>query len=94
MAAVGDDRKQDVVALLGFALPLFDLPDPLSQNPLVGLEGGACGNGDNLALAAGDLRELETLSKLRLQDDIGEVPKHRDELRDVDEFSEAADRLV
>ena len=87
MAAVGDDRKQDVVALLGFALALFDRPDPLRQNPLVGLEGGARGNGDDLALAAGDLRELEILSKLRLQDDVGEVPEHRNELGDVDELS-------
>ena len=68
--------------------------DALSQNPLVGLEGGARGNGDDLALAAGDLRELETLSKLRLQDDVGEVPEHRNELGDVDELGEPGDRFV
>ena len=94
MAAVGDDRKQDVVALLGFALALFDLLDALRQNPLVGLEGGARGNGDDLALAAGDPREPQILSKLRLQDDVGEVPEHRNELRDVDELGEPGDRFV
>lgn len=92
--AVRDDRKQDVVPLLGFALPLFDLFDALSQNPLVGLEGGARGNGDDLALAAGDPREPQILSKLRLQDDVGEVPEHRDELGDVDELGKPGDRLV
>ena len=94
VAAVGYDRKQDVVALLGFALALFDRLDALSQNLLIGLEGGARGNGDDLALAAGDLRELEILSKLRLQDDVGEVAEHRNEFGDVDELGEPADRLV
>jgi hypothetical protein len=94
MAPVGDDRKQDVVALLRLALALFDRLDALRQNPLVGLEGGARGNGDDLALAVGDPREFETLSELRLQDDVGEVPEHRDELGDVDELGEPCDRFV
>ena len=37
---------------------------------------------------------LRILSKLRLQDDVGEVPEHRDELRDVDELGEPGDRFV
>ena len=37
---------------------------------------------------------LRTLSKLRLQDDVGEVAEHRDELRDVDELGEPGDRFV
>ena len=94
VAAVGDDRKQDVVALLGLALALFDLLDALRQNPLVGLEGGARRNGDDLALAARDPGEPQILSKLRLQDDVGEVPEHGDELRDIDELGEAGDGFV
>jgi hypothetical protein len=54
MAAVGDDRQQDVVALLRLACTLLACLDPLSEMALVGEEGVASRGGDDLTASAGD----------------------------------------
>ena len=50
--AVGDDRQQDVVALLHAARALLDRRDPLGEDALVILEDLARRRGDELALPA------------------------------------------
>jgi hypothetical protein len=48
VAAVGDDRKQDVIAFLGFAGSSLDKLDPLGEMALIGEERFACRRGDDL----------------------------------------------
>ena len=67
---VGDDREQDVVALLWLPLALFDRLDPLGEMPLVGEERFARRGGDDLTAAAGDRRQSEILAQVGFEDHV------------------------
>ena len=54
VAAVGDDREQDVVALLWLPLSRLDCPDALCEIALIGKKGLARRGCDDLVSAAGD----------------------------------------
>ena len=61
VAAVGDDRQQDIVARLRRPVPLLDRLDAFVEQALIGLEGGARLGRDDLAFAAGDRRHLDEM---------------------------------
>jgi hypothetical protein len=60
VAAVGDDRQQDVVALLDPPCAGLDLRDPLGEELLVVAERDARFGGDELTLATLDPRQVQT----------------------------------
>ena len=94
MAAVGDDRKQDVVTLLRLPLTFFDRLDPLGEMALIGEEGLARRRGDDLPTPSRDRRQLQILAEVGLEDDVGRHPIDRHQIGDIDELAESRDRLV
>ena len=94
MAAVGDDREQDVVALLRLAGPFLDRLDPLGEMALIGEEGLARRRGDDLPTPSRDRRQLQILAEVGFEDDVGRHPIDRHEVGDIDELAESRDRLV
>ena len=64
MAAVGDDRKQDVVARLRPASALLDRLDAPREVPLIGPERLARRGRDQLALPAADAGQGEALTQI------------------------------
>src|SRR5271165_5241859 len=94
MTAVGDDREENVVALLRLPLPRLDSPDALREIALIGKEGLARRGRNDLASAAGDRGQAEILAEVRLQHDVGRHASDRHEVGDVDEFAEPGDGLV
>ena len=94
VAAVGDDREQDVVALLRLPLAFLDRLDPLRQMTLIGEEGLARRRGDDLPTPSRDRRQLQILAEVGLEDDVGRHPIDRHQVGDIDELAESGDRLV
>ncbi|GAV36357.1 hypothetical protein ROTAS13_04044 [Roseomonas sp. TAS13] len=94
MPAIGDNRKQDVVALVRLALPLLDRVDPLGQHLLIRLEGQARGRGQDLPLAGADRRQPGIAAQVGLAHHIRDRAEHGDQVGDVDEVREARHRLV
>ena len=94
MAAVGDDREQDVVALLRLPLPRLDRLDALGEIALIGEEGLARRGRDDLASAARDSRQAEILAQVRLQHHVRRHARDRHEVGDVDELAEPGDGLI
>ena len=94
MAAIGNDREQNVVTGLGRTFALLDRLDPAIEHLLIGLEQRRRLGCQDLPPPGRDVGHLNVLPEILGHDDIGEGPEHGDQFRDVDEGGEAADRLV
>src|SRR5208337_3499983 len=64
VTAVGDDREENVVALLGLPLPRLDRLDALREIALIGEEGFARRGRNDLASPARDSRQAEILPQV------------------------------
>ena len=91
---VGDDGKQDVVALLHLALARLDRLDPSRQVLLIILEGRARLGRDKLALAATDARQRQQPAQVGLLHHVSYRAEHHHQVGDVDERGKAGHRLV
>jgi hypothetical protein len=94
VASIGDDREENIVALLRLAFAGFDEDDAFREGLLIGLEGRARLGGDDLALAGPDHGQAEIVSKIRFEDDVGDHAIHRHQVWDVHEFGKARYRLI
>ena len=94
MPPVGDDRQQDVVALLNAAGAGFDRLDPPREVLLIILEGRARLGRDQLALAGADARQRQQPAQIGLLHHVRDRAEHHHQIGDVDERGEAGHRLV
>jgi hypothetical protein len=84
VTAVGDDREQDVVALLRLPLPRLDRLDALGEMALIGEEGLARRGRDDLTSAARDRGQAEILPQVGLEHHVCRHASDRHEVGDVD----------
>ena len=94
MASVGDDRQENIVALLWLAFAFFDFGDAPGEDALVGFKGRGWIGGHDLALAAENCGQAEIVSKIRFEDDVGDRAVHCHEVGDIDEFGETRNGFV
>ena len=80
--------------LRGWFLALLDRFDPGLEELLIRLEHRCRGRCEDLPAAGRDVRHSHIFTQVRWHDDIREAAEHRDQLGDIDEGREAADRLV